>query len=427
MPATMTPAAALTAYLNSIPQYLQSPLWPQLLAAAGQVRGATDAAIILQLMGAAASYGMNVPTSVQFPRDHELHLDSGAEWYWLSCNLEVEGSNGLDRVAVLAAITRSRAVSLSVQQQAGWSDVECQVVDSVAIVTVATRNDSFIVRRSTNTQWPAMGGSATFGNQPFMLGCGADSYTGFMNVLPLVVQIDDGSNMTIDLEMNSDLPPENAFFLQGVGGLTPMPAPGRYYSWPQLSVKGSVAVGGKTYAVKGSGWLDHQLMMHSTTAPVAPPPPQPGWVPVQHCAGWSWCEFNLDNGDALTAAGFQIGTIKTGTAYLLRLLRPASAEWLAGHPGLGKHEARAFHSDARKPLFANGLELPACGLSWRRIGRYRIAGDALVSRRQLCGRQSRRSIGNAGECGADRPRAAERNLRPRQGAHRRRLLRMRRL
>ena len=131
MPATMTPAAALTAYLNSIPQYLQSPLWPQLLAAAGQVRGATDAAIILQLMGAAASYGMNVPTSVQFPRDHELHLDSGAEWYWLSCNLEVEGSNGLDRVAVLAAITRSRAVSLSVQQQAGWSDVECQVVDSV--------------------------------------------------------------------------------------------------------------------------------------------------------------------------------------------------------------------------------------------------------------------------------------------------------
>ncbi len=315
MPATMTPAAALTAYLNSIPQYLQSPLWPQLLAAAGQVRGATDAAIILKLMGPAASYGMNVPTSVQFPRDHALHLDSGPEWYWLSCNLEVEGSGGLDRIAVLAAITRSRAISPAVQQQAGWTDEECQVVDSVATVTVATRNDSLIVRRSPNTQWPAMGGAATFGNEPFTLGCGSDSYTGFMNVLPLVVQIDDGSNMTIDLEMNSDLAPQNAFFLQGVDGLTPAPAPGRYYSWPQLSVKGSITVGGSTYAVKGTGWLDHQLMMHSTAAPVAPspplpPPPQPGWVPVQQCDGWSWCEFNLDNGDALTAAGFQIGTIR---------------------------------------------------------------------------------------------------------------------
>jgi hypothetical protein len=316
MPAKMTPAAALTAYLSSIPKYLQSPLWPQLLAAAGRVRGATDAAIILKLMGPASSYGLDFPTSVQFPRDHELHLSSGTEWYWLSCNLEVEGSNGLDRIAVLSAITRNRAISPAVQQQAGWTDLECQVVDSVTTVTVATRSDSLIVRRRPNAQWPVMGGTATFGNEPFMLGCGPDSYTGFMNVLPLVVQIDDGSNMTINLEMNSDLAPENAFFLQGVGGLTPAPLPGRYYSWPQLSVKGSVAVGGKTYQVKGTGWLDHQLMMQSTAEPIAPPPPLPsppqlGWVQVQHCGSWSWCEFNLDNGDAVTAAGFQVGTIKT--------------------------------------------------------------------------------------------------------------------
>ena len=77
MPAKMTPAAALTAYLSSIPQYLQSRLWPQLLVAAANVRGATDAAIILKLMGPASSYGLDFPTSVQFPRDHELHLDSG--------------------------------------------------------------------------------------------------------------------------------------------------------------------------------------------------------------------------------------------------------------------------------------------------------------------------------------------------------------
>ena len=205
MPAKMTPAAALTAYLNSIPQYLQSPLWPQLLAAAGTVRGATDAAIILKLMRAASSYGLDFPTSVQFPRDHALHLDSGAEWYWLSCNLEVEGSNGLDRIAVLSAITRNRAISPAVQQQAGWTDLECQIVDSVTTVTVATHSDSLIVRRRPNTQWPVMGGTAVFGNEPFQLGCGPDSYTGFMNVLPLVVQIDDGSNMTINLEMNSDL------------------------------------------------------------------------------------------------------------------------------------------------------------------------------------------------------------------------------
>jgi hypothetical protein len=145
--------------------------------------------------------------------------------------------------------------------------------------------------------------------------------SGSLNVMPLNVVIDDGTNMQIDLTLSSELTPEFAFFRQATDGISPEPNPGLYYSWPQLQVQGTVMVQGTTYAVKGTGWVDHQMTMDSTAQqtlpspyPPQPPPPLPGWKPVQHYFGWSWCQFNLDNGDAITCAGYQRGTIQSDMA-----------------------------------------------------------------------------------------------------------------
>jgi hypothetical protein len=315
MPGKMTPSAALTANLNELPAYLRTPIQAQLLAAAGRVRDATDAYIIGTLMGSGAFYGVDVPTSLHFPLDHRLHPTMGTEWYWLTCNLEVDGSGGQDRIAVLVLIFRSRAVSLAVQERAGWSDIEAQIVDSLATVTVTTRSDSFIARRRRNTQWPAMGGVVEFGGDPFLYRCGPDVLSGPQDVLPLNCHIDDGDNMKIDLTFSTGLKPESAFYLQGTNGVVGEPDPGFYYSWPQLDVKGSVSAGGKTYAVSGKGWVDHELSMSSIAMPAAPTPPlppapQPGWKPLQTFNGWSFCAFNFDNGDAMAVSAFQKGTLR---------------------------------------------------------------------------------------------------------------------
>ena len=315
----MTPSEGLVKFLNEIPDndYLRPrAIYPQLLEAAAKVKTGGEAAVITALLGPGNSYGIDVPIKpLKFPEDHKLHLNMGTEWYWLICNLEVEGSGGLDKIGVLLDMTRMRAVSLKVQEEAGWSDEDAQIVDNVVTVTLATRKDNCIIRRSPNTQWGALGGKIKFDSDPFHYQVGKDYLKGSKDVLPLKIHVDDGENMRIDLTMRSDLPAEKAFFLQGAKkdqGVIPAPHLGIYYSFPQLDVKGTVIVGGTTYKVKGIGWLDHQLMMNDANAPQPPTPqPTPKYKPIIPSNGWSWCGFNFSNGDAFTAIAYQIGTIQT--------------------------------------------------------------------------------------------------------------------
>ena len=312
---TITPSQALGAYLDSIPDYLRSPIFPELEEAAKQLQNAEQADVLQALLGAAGSYGCDLPTlPLSFPADHALHMRMGSEWYWLGANLEVDGSGGLDKIGVLVLMTRNRSVSNGVQASFGWNELQAQIVDTSANITVATRDACFMARRTLNTQWPAMGGNVEISapGESFVFACGTDSFRGGVDVLPLAIQIHDGPNLTIDLKATSDLAAQSAFFLQGLNGLTAEPRPGLYYSWPQVSIQGTVSAGGKSYSVHGKGWIDHQLMMGNTNPPPPPvPPPSRGFAPVTPCDGWSWCEFNLDNGDAITVAGFQAGILRT--------------------------------------------------------------------------------------------------------------------
>src|ERR1700682_3706027 len=147
MPDKMTASQGLVAFLQTIPQGLQVPYFDQLLAAAGNVRHARDAAVIFTLLGPAGAFGSDVPKGpLTFPEDHQLHPNMGTEWYWLSFNLTVDDTLGLDRLSACVVIKRTRSVSNDVQQTAGWSDVEAQVVQTAATVPIATREKYEIVR-----------------------------------------------------------------------------------------------------------------------------------------------------------------------------------------------------------------------------------------------------------------------------------------
>lgn len=280
---------------------------------------------IHQLLGRASSYDMNFPGTdypLSFPGDHRIHMKMGDEWYWIGANLTVADASGAEsQIGVLVVMEKNRVIGLTSQARAGWSDEESQIVTVLA--TVIGKNDTGaddIVRRSENVQWPLIGGVASCSgeNEPFLFTCGKDTLSGSVDVLPLNVSIDDGDNMNINLQLNcqESLSADKAFFLEGVPsvgiptldggtGLTPLPTPGLYTSWPQLTVSGTVTVKGKTLTVTGgSAWLDHQLMMSSLENAGDSATPVPFIDDASPYNGWTWQFYNLDNGDAYTCTSF---------------------------------------------------------------------------------------------------------------------------
>lgn len=306
----MNAREALVRFLDSIPDEQRPGHFEQLRAAAANVTEARQAGVISSLLGPAVSFGSDTPQAkLVFPRDHLLHLNMGTEWYWLSFNVTVEGTDGCDRISGFATVKRVRSVSPDVQRQAGWTDVEAQIGATTATLTFATREHCEIVRRRPNIQWAALGGDVEFGE--FLFRNGPDFLKGSANVLPLGVHIDDAPNMIVDVTMSSPLPEGSAFFEQADKYKSAGAGAGFYYSWPQLTVEGSITVDTRTYKVQGSGWICHQMMMLLPPDPAARGvTPAPNYAPTASVNGWSWCQFNLENGDAFTAVAVQSGTLR---------------------------------------------------------------------------------------------------------------------
>jgi predicted secreted hydrolase len=96
----------------------------------------------------------------------------------------------------------------------------------------------------------------------------------------------DVAGFRIDLAIDATQP----LLLQGENGLSRKgPRPGqtsRYYSEPQLAVHGTLVLDGRTAAVQGLAWLDHE------------------WSDAfldRDAVGWDWIGMNLTDGSALTA------------------------------------------------------------------------------------------------------------------------------
>jgi predicted secreted hydrolase len=119
-----------------------------------------------------------------------------------------------------------------------------------------------------------------------------------------------------ELALGTDAAP----LLQGDAGLSQKgPLAGetsRYYSQPQLDTHGAVSLDGRSLAVTGRAWLDHEW--------------SDSFLPAGS-VGWDWIGINLDDGGALTA---------------FRLRRPDGSSLYAG----GSHRSaagalRVFASD----------------------------------------------------------------------------------
>ena len=98
------------------------------------------------------------------------------------------------------------------------------------------------------------------------------------------------------------LAPTQPVLLQGEAGLSrkgPEPeSTSRYYSEPQLAVRGTLTQKGASLPVTGRAWLDHEWSDHVLPA---------------GAVGWDWIGMNLDDGAALTA--FRLRRADGSTVY----------------------------------------------------------------------------------------------------------------
>lgn len=144
-----------------------------------------------------------------------------------------------------------------------------------------------------------------------------------------------------DFSLELELAPQQPPMLQGERGFSrkgPRPQQASYYySLPQLQVSGSIGRDGKTQAVGGSAWLDHEW---STS------------VLDENAAGWDWLGANLDDGGALMA--FQIRGKDGAKLWAHAALRHADGRITQFGPGLvdfnPQRRWRSPRTDASYPV-----------------------------------------------------------------------------
>ena len=141
---------------------------------------------------------------------------------------------------------------------------------------------------------------------------------------------------TLDLQFT----PTQPVLLQGDKGLSrkgPEPAQASYYySVPQLATQGRIVLQGRSLAVKGTAWLDHEAsdaLMHP------------------EAVGWDWIGMNLDDGAALTA--FHLRRADGSTLWAGGSLRTAAGVLRVFQANEVRFEAESHwlspHTQARYP------------------------------------------------------------------------------
>ena len=141
---------------------------------------------------------------------------------------------------------------------------------------------------------------------------------------------------TLDLQFT----PTQPVLLQGDKGLSrkgPEPAQASYYySVPQLTTQGRIVLQGRSLAVKGTAWLDHEAsdaLMHP------------------EAVGWDWIGMNLDDGAALTA--FHLRRADGSTLWAGGSLRTAAGVLRVFQANEVRFEAESHwlspHTQARYP------------------------------------------------------------------------------
>lgn len=247
----------------------REPPAPPRLSATAALSGAT------RDPQARAGYAKAIaPRPFDFPADHGSHPDFETEWWYFTGHLATAEGDGRRFGFQLTFFRRALAAEDTARESA-WATRQLYFAHFTLTDVQGGRFHSFerFARGAL--------GLAEAEAEPFRVAVEdwRVAATG-PGLFPLALRARDGE-VTLELELND----RQGWVAQGDQGLSRKSAgegnASYYYSFPRLSARGKVELGGKSFAVAGEAWLDREW---STSA----------LGPGQ--AGWDWFSLQLADG-----------------------------------------------------------------------------------------------------------------------------------
>lgn len=226
-------------------------------------------------------WGLAAPSparpAVQLPHDFGAHPDERTEWWYVTGWLEAAGRTWGFQVTFFRSST-----GLAAQHPSRFAARE--LVFGHAALTDLAAGQHLHAQRVARSGFDIA--SAAEGRTDVRLRDWHLTREGPVETGRYAARV-AGPGFAFDLTLDTTQPP----LLQGDAGWSRKGADpahfSLYYSEPQLAVRGTLEQEGRSTAVSGRAWLDHEW----STALMPP-----------DAVGWDWIGMNLDDGRALTAA-----------------------------------------------------------------------------------------------------------------------------
>jgi predicted secreted hydrolase len=218
-------------------------------------------------------------TPLRFPRDFGAHPESRTEWWYVTGALDAG-----ERSAIGFQVTFFRVSTSLGGAEASRFAARQLLFAHAAVSDLAQgklRHDQRIARAGFGIAEASVDDTAVEIGDWRLDRSAADGASRYR-----ARATGDAAGFAFDLALDTTQP----VLLQGQAG-TSRKGPrreqfSRYYSEPQLAAHGSLSLDGRTYAVAGRAWLDHEWS-DAYLDPAA--------------SGWDWIGINLDDGGALMA------------------------------------------------------------------------------------------------------------------------------
>jgi predicted secreted hydrolase len=260
-----------------------------------------------------------------FPKDHGLHPEYQTEWWYYTGNVSTASGR---RFGFQFTIFRRALTPQPVDSRSEWRTTQLYMAH-FTITDVAARK-FYQAERFSRGSLDLAGATTEPVYRVWLEDWSATALSADARIVR--IQAREG-NLQLDLTLEQAKPP----VLQGDNGLSQKgDEPGNatyYYSLTRLNTTGSITIGGETFDVAGTSWMDHEFGTSSLG---------------ENAVGWDWFGLHLDDGRdlmlgriRLADGGFEpmfggILVLPDGTTRPLHALDftvQATATWKSPHTG----------------------------------------------------------------------------------------------